>query len=115
MTPQCNHEAQPHKMTCNPDLPNFLVELPMPKGEVEFDNWIFQVKNLRKTYTDDAIRNGVVSSVQGVANKVVRAVGYEATLAEIIECLDLKFGLARPKTSCCRSSISCTRESTNTS
>ena len=59
---------------------------------MELDNWIFQVKNLRKTYTDDAIRNGVVSSVWGVANKVVRAVGYEATLAKIIECLDLKFG-----------------------
>ena len=91
ITPQY-HETQPRKMTRNPDLPNFSGELPTPKGEVEFDNWIFQVKNLRKTYTDDAIRNGVVSSVRGVANKVVRAVGYEATLVEIIECLDLKFG-----------------------
>ena len=27
-----------------------------------------------------------------MSNKVVRAMGYEATLAEIIECLDLKFG-----------------------
>ena len=75
-------------MTRNPDLPNFSGELPTPKGEVEFDNWIFQVKNLRKTYTDDTIRNGVVSSIRGVANKVVRAMGYEATLVEIIECLD---------------------------
>ena len=55
-------------MTRNPDLPIFSGEKPTPKQEVEYDNWIFQVKNLRKTYTDDAIKNGVVARVRGVAN-----------------------------------------------
>ena len=78
-------------MTRNPDLPTFSGEKPTPRGEVEYDNWIFQVKNLRKTYTDDAIRNGVVASVRGIANIIVRSAGYESTLDYMIECLDSKF------------------------
>ena len=82
---------QERKMTRNPDLPTFSGEKPTPKEEVEFDNWIFQVKNLRKTYTDDAIKNGVVACVRGVANIIVRSAGYESTLDHIIQCLDDKF------------------------
>ena len=59
ITPKFTTSPTPRKMTRNPDLPHFSGEKPTPRGEVEFDNWIFQVKNLRKTYTDDAIRNGV--------------------------------------------------------
>ena len=66
---------------------------------MEFDNWIFQVKNLRKTYTDDAIRNRVVASVRGVANLIVRSAGYESTLDHMIDCLDSKF--ARTETDDC--------------
>ena len=88
-----NNMLQPvvQKMTRSPDLPNFSGELPTPKGEVEYDNWIFQIKNLRKTYTDNAIRNGVVSCVRGLANMIVRSAGYDSTLDRIIQCLDEKF------------------------
>ena len=37
-------ERQPYKMSKTPDLPNFSGEIPTPKGEAEFDNWIFQIK-----------------------------------------------------------------------
>ena len=63
------------RMTRNPNLPIFSGEKPTPKEVVEYDNWIFQVKNLRKTYTDDAIKNGVVACVRGVANIIVRSAG----------------------------------------
>ena len=79
------------KMTRNPNLPIFSGEKPTPKEEVEYDNWIFQVKNLRKTYTDDAIKNGVVACVRGVANVIVRSAGYDSTLDHIIQFLDDKF------------------------
>ena len=39
-------ERQPYKMSKTPDLPNFSGEIPTPKGEAEFDNWIFQIKLL---------------------------------------------------------------------
>ena len=56
-----------HKNLKNPDLPTFSGELPTPKGEAEYDNYIFQLKLLRTSYTDDAIRNVVVATVRGHA------------------------------------------------
>ena len=77
----------------SPDLPNFSGEVPTPKGKAEFDNWIFQIKLLQKTYTDDAIRNAVVSHVRGIANTVVLTVGYDAELPKMISWLEDRFGL----------------------
>ena len=79
--------------TKTPALPVFSGELPIPKGEVEFDNWIFQIKSLQKTFTDDAIRNAVVTNARGIARTVVRAVGYDAELSLMISHLEDRFGL----------------------
>ena len=51
------HQQQnlPRKNTKNPDLPTFLGEITTPKGEVEYDNFVFQLQMLRSSYTDDAI------------------------------------------------------------
>ena len=43
------------KNTKNPDLPTFSGEIPTPKGEVEYDNFVFQLQMLRSFYTDDVI------------------------------------------------------------
>ena len=80
-------------MSKTPDLPNFSGEVPTPKGEAEFDNLIFQIKLLQKMYTDDAIRNAVVSHMRGIANTVVHAVGYDAELPKMISWLEDRFGL----------------------
>ena len=60
----------PKKMAKTPDLPNFSGEVLTPKGKAEFDNWIFQIKLLQKTHTNDAIRNVVVSHMRGIVNTV---------------------------------------------
>ena len=86
-------ERQPYKMSKTPDLPNFSREIPTPKGKAEFDNWIFQIKSLQKTYTDDAIRIAVVSHVRGIANTVVHAMDYDAELPEMISRLEDRFRL----------------------
>ena len=78
-------------MSKTPDLPNFLGDVPTPKSKAEFDNWIFQLKLLQKTYT--AIRNAVVSHMRGIANMVVCAVGYDTELPEMISLLEDRFGL----------------------
>ena len=59
----------------------------------EFNNWIFQIKSLQKMYTDDAIRNAVVSHMRGIVNTVVCAMGYDAELPEMISQLEDRFGL----------------------
>ena len=93
-TPLYHDEAhRQHKMTKTPDLPIFSGEIPTPKGETEFDNWIFQIKGMTKTFTDDAIRNAVVANVRGIAKTVVRAVGYDAALSDMISRLEDRFGL----------------------
>ena len=80
-------------MLKTPDLPNFSGEVPTPKGEAEFDNWIFQIKLPQKTFIDDAIRNAVVSYVRGIAYMVVRTVHYKAELPKMIWWLEDRFGL----------------------
>ena len=60
------HQQQNHsrKNTKNPDLPTFSGEIPTPKREVEYDNFVFQLQMLRSSYMDDAIRNAIVASVR---------------------------------------------------
>ena len=60
-----------HKNSKNPDLPTFSRELPTPKGEAEYDYYIFQLKLLCTSYTDNATRNAIVATVQGNAKIVI--------------------------------------------
>ena len=45
----------PLKKSKNPSLPAFSGEIPTPKGEAEYDNYIFQLKLLRSSYMDGTI------------------------------------------------------------
>ena len=81
------------KNTKNPDLPIFSGEMPTPKGEVEFDNYIFQLQMLRSSYTDDAIRNAIVATVRTQAKMAIRAIGYDSSLDAMIKQLQDRFGL----------------------
>ena len=91
--PQPVNEGNHSKMSKTPDLPTFSGEFRTPKGEVEFDNWIFRIKMLQQTYADSAIRSAVVSSVRRIAKTVVCTVGYDAELSQIIAHLEDWFGL----------------------
>ena len=81
------------KNTKNPDLPIFSGEMPTPKGEVEYDNYIFQLQMLRSSYTDDAIRNAIVATVRTQAKMAIRAIGYGSSLDAMIKKLQDRFGL----------------------
>ena len=89
-------QGHPHfqkKNTKNPDLPTFSGETPTPKGEVEYDNYIFQLQMLRSSYTDDAIRNAIVATVRTQAKIAIRAIGYGSSLDAMIRQLQNRFGL----------------------
>ena len=64
--------------------------MPTPKGEVEYDNFIFQLQMLRSSYMDDVIRNAIVASVRTHA-KI--AIGYGSSLDAMIKQLENRFGL----------------------
>ena len=86
-TTHVNPQGQPgypKKNTKNPDLPIFSGETPTPKGEVEYDNYIFQLQMLQSSYTDDAIRNAIVGTVRNQAKLAIRAIGYNSSLDAMI-------------------------------
>ena len=87
------HQGHQKKNTKNPDLPIFSGETPTPKGEVEYDNYIFQLQMLRSSYTDDAIRNAIVAIVRTQAKMAIRAIGYGSSLDAMIWQLQNRFGL----------------------
>ena len=89
------HQQQnlPRKNTKNPDLPTFSREMPTPKGEVEYDNFIFQLQMLRSSYMDDTIRNAIVASLRTHAKIAIRAIGYGSNLDAMIKQLENRFGL----------------------
>ena len=81
------------KNSKNPSLPAFSGEIPTPKGEVEYNNYIFQLKLLRSSYTDDAIRNTIVATMRGHAKITIRAIGYDSGLDVMLQQLENRFGL----------------------
>ena len=81
----------PLKSTENPDLPVFSGELPTPNGEPEIDNYVFQLKLLRSSYTEDAIRNAIVATVRSHAKIAIRVIGYDSSLAAMIDQLENRF------------------------
>ena len=64
--------ANPTKNSKPPNLPIFLGDVPMPRGEAEYTQWIFQVRSFRESYTNEAIKNAVIANCRGRANVVVR-------------------------------------------
>ena len=92
--PRTNSESSvkaPMKSNKNPNLPTFSGELPTPKGEAEIDNYLFQIKLLRSSYTEDAIRNAIVATVRGHAKIAIRAIGYDSSLSAMINQLEGRF------------------------
>ena len=82
---------EPMTSTKNPNLPTFSGELPTPKGEAEIDNYLFQIKLLRSSYTEDAIRNAIVATVRGHAKIAICAIGYDFSLSAMINQLEGRF------------------------
>ena len=81
----------PFKSVKNPNLPTFSGQLPTPKGEAKIDNYLFQIKLLRSSYTEDAIRNAIVATVRGHAKIAIRAIGYDSSLPAMINQLEGRF------------------------
>ena len=82
---------KPMKSTKSPDLPVFSGELPTPKGEAVIDHYVFQLKLLRISYTEDMIRNAIVATVRSHAKIAVCAIGYDSSLAVMTEQLENRF------------------------
>ena len=94
MTPSVQ-AMNPHKNSKPPNLPIFSGDVPTPRGEAEYTQWIFQVRSFRESYTDEANKNAVKANCRGQANVVVRAKGFDMDLNDVIERLDQQFGVGQ--------------------
>ena len=71
----------------------FSGEIPTPKGEAEYDYYIFQLKLLRNSCTDDAIRNVIVARVCSHAKIAIRTIRCDSSLDAMLTQLENRFGL----------------------
>ena len=46
-----------------PPLPKFSGALPVPKGEGSFEQFMFQIHGFKGSYTEEAMKNGIVGAV----------------------------------------------------
>ena len=91
--PQLQGQVPIHSLIASSGCRVFSGEMPTPKGEVEYDNYIFQLQMLRSSYTDDAIRNAIVVTVRMQAKMAIQAIGYGSSLDAMIRQLQDRFGL----------------------
>ena len=87
--------TKPTKNSKPPNLPIFSGDVPTPRGEAEYTQWIFQVHSFRESYTDEAIKNAVIANCRGRANVVIHAKGFDTDLNDLIERLDQQFGVGQ--------------------
>ena len=87
--------ANPSKNSKLPNLTIFSGDIPTPRGEVEYTQWIFQLRSFRESYTNEAIKNAIIANCRGRANVVVRAKGFNTDLNDLIERLDQQFGVGQ--------------------
>ena len=94
MTPPVQ-AVNPRKNSKPPNLPIFSGDIPTPRGEAEYTQWIFQVRSFRESYTDETIKNAVIANCRGRGNVVVRTKGFDTDLNDLIERLDQQFGVGQ--------------------
>ena len=78
-----------------PKLPNFSGEVPVPKGEVGFEVWRFEVSCLRLDglHSEVAVTQGARKSLRGEAARIVmNSLGHQATIADILDKFEGIYG-----------------------
>ena len=62
------------------------------KGEASFEQWLYELQSLRRTYSESTFREGIQRSLRGAAVDTVHNMGPEATLDSIIKQFSIIYG-----------------------
>ena len=65
------------------------------KGEVSFEQWIYELQTLRKTYIDSVLREGIQCSLRGAAADTVCNMGPNVPLDMIIKRFTIVYGYVK--------------------
>ena len=74
----------PPRVRSNPSFHTFPETCQYPRTRPGFEAWIFQVRSLCLTHTNEAVRSAVISHVRGRASTVVQSKGFNAELDDMI-------------------------------
>ena len=72
-------------------LPRFSGTSPVPKGEGSYDQYMFQLKGFRTTYTDDGIKSGMIGSITDYARDYLDFIGFNKELTVLISALEERY------------------------
>ena len=75
-------------------LPSFSAE--GRKGEVSFLAWMFEVHNYLSHHPERVVKDAIQKSLKGKAYDTLVNLGTQATLQEILEVFQIKFGIVAP-------------------
>ena len=81
-----------HPLYKLPPLPKFSGALPVPKGEGSFEQNMFQIRGFKGSYTEEAMKNGIVGAVTDEAWDYLDFIRFENNLTMIIDALDMRYG-----------------------
>ena len=81
-----------HPLYKLPPLPKFSGALPVPKGEGSFEQFMFQIRGFKGSYSEEAMKNGIVGAVTDGAQDYLDFIGFENNLSTIIDALDMRYG-----------------------
>ena len=73
-------------------LPRFSGALPVPKGEGSYDQYMFKLKGFHATYTNDAIKFGMIGSITDDARDYLDFIGFDKELPVLISALEERYG-----------------------
>ncbi len=78
----------------HPRISIFSGETPLPKGEVTFENWKFEVRCLLRddTYPPTTLIQSIRKSLKGDASRLMFSLGEGATVSDILERFDGPYG-----------------------
>ena len=80
-----------YKINKPPTFPTFSGTEPTPKDECSIQTFLFQVRSAHQDVTDQAVRNALISSLQGPASKFVEYIGLTAPLDSIIKEMEERY------------------------
>ena len=97
ITPQCSemghlNSVSQHPSYKFPPLPKFSGALPVPKGEESFEQFMFQIRRFKGSYTEEAMKNGIVGAVTDGLRDYLDFIGFKNNLTTIIDALDMRYG-----------------------
>ena len=75
-----------------PGLPLFSGTEPIPRDEGSYEQWKFQVRGMKSSCPEAAVRSALIASVRGEASSLVSFVGFNAPLGMILEAMEKRFG-----------------------